>query len=562
MDALNDISSHSDSKELLQELISGLIARNQRRGPDAHGVLRSSLSGLSMDTSTPIKDISEPFIEMHGFLLAMRGFLPQPLSSLDSDGHISSSLVWNGEVYRAPFMKDVSIADTASTSDQIEKNDTEEIAASFRSLPPMQALEPVEGEYAITYLDVKAGKVTFGRDPQGRRSLMAAKILDNYLVLSSVPLSILGLSIEWVEVDKKGLYSIDLNTGVIALEPWKPELSQMSLRHPSLSNSCEIVKSEDLVDELMEVLRASIRRRVAFRGSKVGAKVSNKESNSEDSEIVGESISVLFSGGLDSTVIAAIADLELPLDVEIELINVAFGTAEQASAAPDRVTCLESFVDLMNIAPKRKWRLNLVTIRRDELTEFTAPIASLMYPNNTLMDISISAPLWFASRGAGMTPEPGFTDLKTASFVPHLSRSKVLLLGAGADEQFAGYGRHRVSFKRGGWEGLQAELDKDLKRLHKRNLGRDDRVLADHGREARFPYLDEGVMKWIVGRKLPEICDFETFGPGHGDKRVLRLVAHKLGLKNAAILPKRAIQFGTKITKQMPKGKGTDNFEA
>lgn len=539
-----------------------MIDRNKKRGPDAHGVRRMDLSGTELSSQLPLKDVDVPFLELHGFLLAMRGFLVQPYSSTDSEGSAISSLLWNGEVYRAPFLPDVSSQDTHSLSIGSEKNDTEEIAKSFLSLPPMQALEQVEGEYSLVYFDAKSRKVVFGRDPQGRRSLMAAKLLDNTFVLSSTPLSIPGLSTEWVEVDTKGLYTLDLETGEISLEAWRPEVSQIALRLPSVESTGPTIRSEDLVDELMDVLRASIRRRVAFRGTKTHLNGDDDSSSSALPLEPLESVSVLFSGGLDSTVIAAIADLELPEEVEIELINVAFGTAAQASAAPDRVTCLESFADLMSISPKRKWRLNLVTIGRDELTEFTAPIASLMYPNNTLMDISISAPLWFASRGAGMMPEPGFSDLKTANFVPHVSRAKVLLLGAGADEQFAGYGRHRVSYKRGGWEGLQAELDKDLKRLHKRNLGRDDRVLADHGREARFPYLDEGVMKWVSSHKLAEICEFEVLGPGHGDKRVLRLVAHKLGLKAASILPKRAIQFGTKITKQMPKGKGTDNFEA
>ena len=60
-----------------------------------------------------------------------------------------------------------------------------------------------------------------------------------------------------------------------------------------------------------------------------------------------------------------------------------------------------------------------------------------------------------------------------------------------ADELFAGYSRHRVTFNKEGWSGLEKEIQEELWRISSRNLGRDDRIIADHGKEARFPYLDE-----------------------------------------------------------------------
>jgi asparagine synthetase B (glutamine-hydrolysing) len=42
-------------------------------------------------------------------------------------------------------------------------------------------------------------------------------------------------------------------------------------------------------------------------------------------------MAVLFSGGIDSTLIARLLDLTLPKDAEIELINLAF-----REDAPDR----------------------------------------------------------------------------------------------------------------------------------------------------------------------------------------------------------------------------------
>ena len=55
----------------------------------------------------------------------------------------------------------------------------------------------------------------------------------------------------------------------------------------------------------------------------------------------------------------------------------------------------------------------------------------------------------------------------------------------GADEQLAGYGRHRSAFRDRSWPGLVAEIQTQLLGICERNLGRDDRVISDHGREAR-----------------------------------------------------------------------------
>lgn len=61
-----------------------------------------------------------------------------------------------------------------------------------------------------------------------------------------------------------------------------------------------------------------------------------------------------------------------------------------------------------------------------------------------------------------------------------------MLTGIGADEQLAGYSRHRVCFKKYGLEGLNKELEMELGRISSRNLGRDDRIIGDHGKEARY----------------------------------------------------------------------------
>lgn len=77
----------------------------------------------------------------------------------------------------------------------------------------------------------------------------------------------------------------------------------------------------------------------------------------------------------------------------------------------------------------------------------------------------------------------------------------MLLIGSGADELFGGYTKHRAALKRDGWNGLEETLRNDWRNIAVRNLGRDDRVVSDHGRQLRIPYLDEGLVDYLVALK-------------------------------------------------------------
>ncbi|KAL7483226.1 hypothetical protein ACHAW6_008877 [Cyclotella cf. meneghiniana] len=135
-----------------------------------------------------------------------------------------------------------------------------------------------------------------------------------------------------------------------------------------------------------------------------------------------------------------------------------------------------------------------------------------------------------------------------------VSSAKILLSGVGADEQMAGYGRHRSTFQRGGYAMLRDELKMEVRRLWIRNLGRDDRCLSDCGKEARFPYLDEDVVAFLEEMPLHLKCNL-NLPPGDGDKLILRRVARLIGIDECSTLVKRAIQFGSRIAKVSDKNR-------
>ena len=258
--------------------------------------------------------------------------------------------------------------------------------------------------------------------------------------------------------------------------------------------------------------------------------------------------------------------------MEIDLLNVAFENPRVVKAAgqqtaqpatvgatayatcPDRSTGLKSHQELLKVCAGRTWRLILIDISYREYLAHRPQIQFLMHPHNTEMDLSIASALYFAARGKGIVrcPETGLESL-------YATPARVLLSGLGADEIFGGYTRHATAFSRKNYDGLIEELKLDFKRLGKRNLGRDDRVLSHWGKEVRYPFLDEDLVGWALGLPVWEKCGYgqdpspsaeRQHCPDHEPaKALLRLLAWELGMTGVAVERKRAIQFGARTAK-------------
>ena len=276
--------------------------------------------------------------------------------------------------------------------------------------------------------------------------------------------------------------------------------------------------------------------------------------------------------------LARLAHQILPLDQEIDLLNVAFenpriiqvaekkptkqspATFSPYANCPDRITGLSSYAELCATCPSRIWRFISIDISYSELQSHRSQIVSLIHPHNTEMDLSIACALYFAAHGTGTaicTPDPAAPSQYTTP-------SRVLFSGLGADELFAGYTRHATAFSRNGYSGLVSELQLDFSRLGKRNLGRDDRVISHWGKEVRYPYLDEDVVNWALSVPVWEKCGFGECKGGEEPKlepgkKVLRLLAWRLGMQRVAVEKKRAIQFGARTARmEVGRRKGTE----
>ncbi|KAJ3313931.1 Asparagine synthetase domain-containing protein 1 [Blyttiomyces sp. JEL0837] len=334
----------------------------------------------------------------------------------------------------------------------------------------------------------------------------------------------------------------------------------------------------------------------------------------------GKTLAVLFSGGLDCMVLVAFAARWLPMEVSIDLLNVGFENPRSAKAAagiganaskkgknkdkkkggkglgsggggdqngvdgnngndggenqnttsttatgattasssklyevPDRKTGRKGAIELQALFPDRVFRFVEIDVSYEEAVAARPAVMDLVAPLESVMDLSIAIAFWFATRGKG-----SFVD-RDGIRKPYETTAHVLLSGLGADEQLGGYNRHRSKFLTTFWPGLLSELQKDVSRISKRNLGRDDRIISDHSREVRFPYLAEPVMTFLSGLPVHYKCD-PRYARGIGDKLLLRWVADRVGLSRAAVEVKRAVQFGARTAK-MEDGKETGEMK-
>jgi asparagine synthetase B (glutamine-hydrolysing) len=458
-----------------------------------------------------------PSCRLIGSVLSLRGATPtlQPLTT-----SAGLSLCLNGQVFGGPFLP----PDGA--------NDTAVLLSKLRSLPRLapevvadEVLANITGPFSLVLFDTVSRAVMFARDRIGRRSLVWRATGGGAVCVASVVMDDAGCEPptgeeeegdgewvvrpgeRWAEVPPAGLYWFSLD---------HPETIHLVRYSPIPSPP--LLFSTSASDRLLSLLGEAVRVRVA---------------DHQGPADTPRALTIFFSGGLDCMVLAALAHRHLPAGAPVYLINLAFGT-DDFESAPDRVTGRAGVAALQALIPERAWTFVAADITQEMVLASRDRVARLIAPSTSVLDLSLGTCFWFAAR--------------------HATESRIVLLGTGADEQLGGYSRHRLAFERGGAEAASASMAMDVARLWTRNLGRDDRVISDNGKDARHPYLDEAVVAFLAALPFEDKVDM-TRPRGEGEKLVLREVARSLGLDQAATLPKRAIQFGSRLVK-MEKAQG------
>ncbi|EEH17795.1 hypothetical protein PABG_00358 [Paracoccidioides brasiliensis Pb03] len=586
----------------------------QNRGPDIVKTHSFQLDHPKKVGQNLDKNVSSLRLTFISTVLALRGDYVQTQPLVDAASR--SVLCWNGEAWKihsSPingndtkrvfrlFLEAVQPTTYRNGISSSEMTDSQSLAKVAN------AVGAISGPFSFIFYDGYRQRLFFGRDCLGRRSLLSGWDNAGNFKICSVCDGIQSENFE--EVDTDGIHMINIahllqssgsggstsnslhsifNVKSLGWENGDTtSTDQVQIRNPiPLMN--KILPMEEIPPLLrancpsIETLEVTLRESIRLR-------LSNIPEPPFFSSEYKTKVAVLFSGGLDCTILARLAHDILPIDEPIDLLNVAFENPRVVAAAavasksqsptlsayeacPDRITGRSSCAELQRVCFNRHWRFVAINIPYTETLSHREKVRRLMRPHNTEMDLSIACALYFASRGQGEITNEG----DYSGCIPYTTTARVLLSGLGADEVFAGYTRHETAFSRHGFQGLVDEIALDVCRLSKRNLGRDDRVISHWGREVRYPFLDNDFLAWALACPVWEKCGFgamssspsgicgdvEESGGGEQSlepgKRSLRLLAWKLGMKNVAREKKRAIQFGSRTAKmESGRSKGT-----
>ncbi|MGH3086855.1 MAG: asparagine synthase B [Rubrobacteraceae bacterium] len=435
------------------DVASRMLERLAHRGPDDDGSVRVGDSWLG-HRRLSIVDVSGG---------------KQPLSTDTDSGKMY--LVGNGEIYNHEALRKT-LPDVA-----FKTNSDNEVALQVVAHRGKEAVAELRGMFAFAIAGEDGGFLA-ARDPVGIKPLY------------------------WAECDGDVRFASELHAFD---DDWQPEVRVFPPGH--------YWTPEDGLKRFAFAVPRDRERLHKFEGpSEPGAdipddiltKVRDQLIKTTEGQMMGDvPVGVFLSGGLDSTVVAAIA---------------------------------------ANWYEKRGEKLKTFAVGLEGSPDLAAARAAAEY-----LDTEHHESVYTAEEALDAVPKVVRT---IESFDPSLVRSavpnyilaeftakhvKVVLTGEGADEIFAGY-EYLDEFQTE--DDLHDEIVRTIEGLHNLNLQRCDRVTMAHGLEARVPFLELDMIE--LGLALP--AGWKLAGEGQMEKRLLRHAFE--GWLPDELLWRRKSQFG------------------
>ncbi len=460
-----------------------MLEQTRHRGPDGAGLAlglaveqAADVTELSVDDLSGIRGLGHSRLKITGQAGG------QPMTGCGRGLVVATNgEIWNYEPLREELEAAGHVFETDSDSEVlVHRLEDELLKTQDLALAAEVVIGSLDGEYAFAAYDGTEDQFVIARDVVGVKQLYYGET-DDDLAFCSEKKPLWDLSMEPRRV---------LPGEVVTLAASEPPdgwhfISSSRHRLPRPQPGAETVDERNAIKRYWKTLVEAVRKRVDGH----------------------RRIGVIFSGGVDSVLIARIAQR---LGVEVRCYSSGLPGSSDLEEARSAAADLALPLVESALSPERI---------ESELPSILTAIESA---NHLQVDVAI--PIYFAVKRAA---EDGM---------------RVLLTGQGADELFAGYPWYPKIFAESGAEELRDSLWNDLGNLYKDTLEREDKITMFHSIELRVPYLDPAVI-WVAMTIAPtlKIRDGEL-------KYLHRLLAEEAGVpRSIAWRPKEAAQHGSNV---------------
>jgi asparagine synthetase B (glutamine-hydrolysing) len=249
-------------------------------------------------------------------------------------------------------------------------------------------------------------------------------------------------------------------------------------------------------EQALKMLEASLQRAVDF--------------------LVGSRCGVLFSGGVDSSLLAHIVNKAVD---DVTLFTASTKSSRDYDHGRDAAAILNMPLVEVSMTEDLFW---------DRLPKVMHAIET-----TNRMDLEIAFPFFMASEAAWK------------------QGVELMVSGQGPDELFAGYVKHVYLYQEKGEAEVEAELWREAAITHEANISRDERAIAMAGLRTCFPYLYPRFAELALN--LPARWKLD---PGrHPERKVIfRSLATRLGLDPKLVYePKKATQYSSGASRLLTK---------
>jgi asparagine synthase (glutamine-hydrolysing) len=470
----------SKKGENVVPLVGSMLRCMVNRGPDGAGLVADDHIVKANSISTmQLQNVSGKSALGHTRLAIVGGTCgAQPFCSCDD----RILLEHNGEIYNYKKIRKRLVKRhkfTTMTDSEVIVHLIEDHLRKNSLLGAIKkTVAELDGVYALAIQDKKTGETVLVRDRIGVRQLYYADT-SNFVAFAS---------------ERKALWKIGIKEPTRRIMPGSAIIISQDGRLQSFQVA-------DPIPQKVRIIHRTMASAVeAYRKALVDA----MEKRVQDFQRIG----IIFSGGIDSVLIAYLAAKMVP-----EVICYTGG-----------VTGSSDIIYARQIADRLGLNLKVCELSQEGMERLIPEVMNVIEDSNA-GQVEVALPVYCAVKLA------------------HEDGIKVMLTGQGADELFGGYSWYAKVVEKEGYKMLRRRMIEDLLLLYKETLEREDKITMAHSIELREPFLDPEVIKVALATslRLNVRGGDDSFG-----KHVHRKLAETLGIpRDIAYRIKEAAQHGS-----------------